>query len=119
MTTNNNRPAIRTALPSELVLMEQLANDLALGGVDAFLANEEQWRRTPLASFMQEPSAEPQSPAIDAVTIYAKWNRRPALATPNVDRAEVEPLTINDLDPAAIYAKWNGAAPQREAVEEV
>ena len=118
MTTNQNRPAIRTALPSEIALMEQLASDLALGGVDAFLANEEQWRATPLASFMQGSSAEPQSPALDAVAIYARWNRKPSLASTSVDRAEAEPPTINGLDPAAIYAKWNGAAPQREAVDE-
>lgn len=113
MTKNNQR---RSASPGEIALMDKLADDLTSGGVDTFLANEREWRGTPLAAFMAGQPLDPEPPALDAVGIFAKWNSKAAPSAPvNAPPAE-RPQAITDLNPTAIYAKWNGSGSRREAL---
>jgi len=100
-------PRRRHASPDEIDLMGRLADDLASGGVDVFLANEREWRGTPLAAFMSGLSLDPEPPSLNAVAIYSHWNGKPAPSVPVAGPTPERPPTITDLDPTAIYAKWN------------
>lgn len=98
--------------------MQRLADDLAVGGVDMYLAHEQEWYRTPFATFMQgvEPAPEPRK--LNPVAIYSRWNSKAAPSAPVVAQEAQPRLSITDLDPSAIYAKWNTSAPRPNVATE-
>jgi len=108
-------PRRRHASPAEIDLMGRLADDLASGGVDVFLANEREWRGTPLAAFMSGLSLDPEPPSLNAVAIFSKWNGKPAPSVPVAASTPEHSPAITDLDPAEIWARWNGTNSRQQA----